>query len=794
MPVSSVMKRVMSCLTCDDNADCHGLGTCVANECVECTVNADCDNGLNCDGVETCDAGVCLPGPAPCGADFCTEEDGCVQCNIDDDCYGLGVCEGNVCVECRHGRDCSNRLWCDGGERCVNNQCLPGSIRCSGEFCNETTNECLMCDADEDCHGLGECVDTVCVECTENSDCDNGRYCDGPESCDLSSGVCVPGDIPCSGEFCNETGASCLTCDGDADCHGLGECVANECVECTENSDCLNGLWCDGWERCTDEGVCEAGTPRCAGAFCNETANSCYECNIDTDCFGGGRCINNVCFECRYDSDCNNDLFCDGEETCNADLGVCELGDIPCAGDYCNETEDTCLTCLEDADCSGGGVCVENACFECRDNAGCDNGLYCDGEETCNADGECVLGPIPCGGDYCDEAADGAECLACLADADCFGGGRCINNGCFECRLEADCNNNLFCDGLERCEDNVCVLGEIPCAGKFCDESVNTCLTCLGDNDCFGGMCVDNVCVECTVDGDCNNGQFCDGVETCNAGACRAGTAPCVGQTCDETDDMCLPCVADSDCGEFFSCENAMCVAYPIASPVTTASLKGPGVLEIIYYPNRIDIALITLMQTTEKSIVTITSELKDFPVYLNGLAVNGSLKSLKGKNVILNGPLTATGGIDKIQIQGAEPGCSIEAPWIDTVSIAGDFSCDMMLTGAGSPKNWLTLRKLSIKGRLSDSELLITGDVGSANVGFWGAGGTLAVGAEAGLDGELFTNDDVATEGELGNFKFNEYETLNNGEAFGIIANEFKNPKTLLPFDDGDFHIRQVQ
>ncbi|MEM9552826.1 MAG: reprolysin-like metallopeptidase [Acidobacteriota bacterium] len=44
----------------------------------------------------------------------------------------------------------------------------------------------------------------------------------------------------------------------------------------------------------------------------------------------------------------------------------------------------------------------------------------------------------------------------------------------------------------------------------------------------------------CTSDAQCSDGLFCNGVETCNAGSCQAGTPPCSGgQTCNETTDTC---------------------------------------------------------------------------------------------------------------------------------------------------------------------------------------------------------------------------------------------------------------
>ena len=66
-----------------------------------------------------------------------------------------------------------------------------------------------------------------------------------------------------------------------------------------------------------------------------------------------------------------------------------------------------------------------------------------------------------------------------------------------------------------------CLAGGDPCPGLFCDE--------VGD-----------VCFECSVDGDCDDGLFCNGAETCSGGACQAGGDPCPGQGCDEAGDQCV--------------------------------------------------------------------------------------------------------------------------------------------------------------------------------------------------------------------------------------------------------------
>lgn len=95
-------------------------------------------------------------------------------------------------------------------------------------------------------------------------------------------------------------------------------------------------------------------------------------------------------------------------------------------------------------------------------------------------------------------------------------------------------------------------------------------------------------------------------------------------------------------------------------------------------------------------------------------------------------------------------------------------------------------------KGALDSAALIIDGNVGSVNVGTWGAGSTLAVGVDPGGDGLFFTDDDVATGGSLGKVKYKNYDIENGGDEFGIIADNFIKPnkKMIMPFDDLDFRL----
>ncbi len=109
---------------------------------------------------------------------------------------------------------------------------------------------------------------------------------------------------------------------------------------------------------------------------------------------------------------------------------------------------------------------------------------------------------------------------------------------CTNCSVPADCDDGIFCNGVEVCNAGVCEAGGDPCPGQVCDESGDQCL------DCF-------------VDPDCNDGNFCNGVEFCSANVCLAGSDPCPGSACDETFDACVQCVMDSECDDGLFCNGA---------------------------------------------------------------------------------------------------------------------------------------------------------------------------------------------------------------------------------------------
>ncbi len=117
--------------------------------------------------------------------------------------------------------------------------------------------------------------------CEDDSDCDDGIFCNGVESC--SAGICEPGSTPCGddGFFCNgteacdEEGKQCTQSGNPCAPDLMCDEAADLCVGCLEDNDCNDGLFCNGEEFC-NEGVCIQGENPCpAGTQCNEAAQSC---------------------------------------------------------------------------------------------------------------------------------------------------------------------------------------------------------------------------------------------------------------------------------------------------------------------------------------------------------------------------------------------------------------------------------------------------------------------------------------------------------------------------------------
>jgi hypothetical protein len=254
---------------------------------------------------------------------------------------------------------------------------------------------------------LPGCPGTMDDPCAVDGVCDDGNLCT-TDTCNAvadTNGVmvaeCTNTPVDCGTEFCNPADGAC--------------------VECLADADCDNGDFCDGAETCGADNTCAAGTDPCAAD---------EECDEDTD-----TCV----ATCDVDADCPDDgNFCTGDPACTD--GTCGFAGDPCAATpdtpVCDETNDACVECLVDGDCTAPDTCVMNVCTPptpaCESDADCaDDGLFCNGTEFCDTSGmanACASTGDPCPeGQTCQEDTDtcvvpGGTVFTLTTEADLFVG------------------------------------------------------------------------------------------------------------------------------------------------------------------------------------------------------------------------------------------------------------------------------------------------------------------------------------------------------------------------------------
>ncbi|HJL20014.1 MAG TPA: MopE-related protein [Sandaracinaceae bacterium LLY-WYZ-13_1] len=207
------------------------------------------------------------------------------------------------CIGMDDGTACGTGLICV-DEICVSSVCGDGFVDpAAGEECDDANDV-----------AFDGCEPGACeLTCTERSECDDGRTCNGAESC--VDNVCASGTPP-------GDGAGCDLAEG-----GAGVCRAGMCVE----SGCGNGVP-DGDEDCDDG---------------NET--------------NGDGCDNDCTFSCTMEGsdECSDGDVCNGVETCDIDTNACVAGEpLECDdGDECTanecDSETGCFFPLIDEDMDG---------------------------------------------------------------------------------------------------------------------------------------------------------------------------------------------------------------------------------------------------------------------------------------------------------------------------------------------------------------------------------------------------------------------------------------------------------
>ena len=273
----------------EEDADCWVCGNNVVDP------NEDCDDGNTTDG-DCCSA----------SCEFEASGSACPDgefCNGDETCDGAGTCQAGTQADCDDGVDCTDDSCNEGTDQCDNvandANCSDDGLFCNGdEFC-DTVSDCsfsgdpcpagAICDdgtdtcepapgcgdgvvgdgeeCDDDNNIDGDCCDSFCQFEDSGSDCSEGVFCNGDETCD-GAGTCQAG--------------TSVDCDD-----GVG-CTADSCNEATDSCDntpndsmCDDGLYCTGEEMCDPVDDCVS-----AGDPCESEGTSCNE--DEGQCVGGG--------------------------------------------------------------------------------------------------------------------------------------------------------------------------------------------------------------------------------------------------------------------------------------------------------------------------------------------------------------------------------------------------------------------------------------------------------------------------------------------------------------------------
>lgn len=307
-----------------------------------------------------------------------------------------------------------------------------------------------------------ESPDDAVIPCTNDSDCTGvceGLVCDNcpkiynPDQADYNAnGI---GDVCDISGYCSLTGG---VCEDNEDCQ-VNSCDSGECFlslgECTTNVDCpLN--WCV--------------PPPSGEGFCTNT--------------------------CGFDSDCRP-----------PDSEVCINTDI----DYCSIPQAVKRSCITDANCSLGEICIDNCpdienpdqidtdrdglgnvCDDDDDNDGIldinDNCPLIYNPDQTDSDGDGI-------GDVCEDDTDG-DCVLDDGDGSGWPGDNMCEGG--ECS-EGECTANGYCAGAD-CDDN-CLLIYNPDQADSNGDGVGDACECDFDGD---GICDDPaddpaiVCNGCT--------------------------------------------------------------------------------------------------------------------------------------------------------------------------------------------------------------------------------------------------------------------------------------------------------
>ena len=596
-----------------------------------CTAQTDCQLGYYCqndtcqpergDG-DTCNASIQCESEY-CSNGYCCENDGSdpMCCGgVGDQCDDANTCTTNIC------NPASRCEWVDAnGKECLPADCS-GTTHTSKTWCLD--GECTFGGTTEECTSTEACALSLCTSdgCElqplpqftpcEPSSC-AGSLLTGSKSCD-GAGACVAGGTTgsCPGGFVCATATSCKTaCTNDNDCQTGRFCDEPACSalkkngsQCGEGTECQSGYCNSGFccdtgqccqtpSDCDDDDVCTDDT--CTNNICGHTDNTqtCVpgSCNgllhtFPSQCQAGECEAPNPSFDdCSQPNACKTSICTDlGCATANEPSGT-QCAAPTCVGAKLTQAR-TCngggsCSSPQAAPCAGNLKCVSaTTCREsCAQDVHCVAGYYCSGAGQClakKASGATCGGSSECLSDHCNQNICCAAGKCCTNHAHCEEGNPCTTDSCqsFQC---AQFNNNGLCEAgtcenmdhtaAKYCSSGSCSLGgqQSACGGS------NPCLVyactgagCVSPPATQGTSCATATCAA----GVLTQAKACDGGGNCSEG----GTiGPCAGNYACLTSEECRgSCDLDTHCAPGFYCVSGNCLALKDNGETCVAGLE----------------------------------------------------------------------------------------------------------------------------------------------------------------------------------------------------------------------------
>lgn len=303
--------------------------------------------------------------------------------------------------------------------------------------------------------------DAGAVECSVDSECDDGSACNGEEVCNFGrceAGPAIECDdgIGCTRDVCRDARGGCVAIPEDDACGmAVSECVARVCDPDIGCRRVLNPDACDDGIACTED--------RCALAGCEHVPNDAL-CGADEYCEVDPTAGTAGCAPipgCVEPSDCP-ELLCNEPPICEG--GTCVY--IPV------ERDDGCFV---DDPCTPVS-CSDGAC-DIRDPVTCapDDPSSCLREQCQRtADGDVTCSPVPREGESCASTRPchtgtcvGNTCLetnTCLPSSDPCLVNSCVAGGCAS--TPVTCGSNASCVASGTAASCQCDPGWMRCSGS----------------------------------------------------------------------------------------------------------------------------------------------------------------------------------------------------------------------------------------------------------------------------------------------------------------------------------------